>query len=130
MNFLLLKVWPVNMNSVTMLITGVYTCEVSTEGTFETVEQSSKMVVVQMPRGGPHIQGYAHNAPQTTAEIGDEISLNCTSLKSKPAAKLSFYVNGKATNKHNKLFKLHHYTINNKEERVQTSSSVLSLVFQ
>ncbi len=48
--------------------------------------------VEALPRGGPHIQGYS---PGTSARIGDNIMLNCTSLKSKPAAKLEFFINGK-----------------------------------
>lgn len=43
-----------------------------------------------LPRGGPHIQGV-----QQDVKIGDYISLNCTSLKSKPAANLTFYINGR-----------------------------------
>ena len=42
------------------------------------------------PRGGPHIQGIEQDL-----KIGDTINLNCTSLKSKPAANLTFYINGR-----------------------------------
>ena len=45
-----------------------------------------------VPRGGPHIQGY-----KTEVSLGDELQLNCTSLKSKPAAKLQFYINNKVS---------------------------------
>jgi hypothetical protein len=43
-----------------------------------------------LPRGGPHIQGY-----QRVVSLGEDIVLNCTSLKSKPAAKLEFFINNK-----------------------------------
>ena len=55
---------------------------------FFTINYFFYFVVV--PRGGPHIQGYDREV-----KIGDKISLNCTSLKSKPAAKLSFFINKK-----------------------------------
>lgn len=46
-----------------------------------------------LPRGGPHIQGYPNYG--ISAKIGDTLMLNCTSLKSKPAARLDFYINNR-----------------------------------
>ena len=48
------------------------------------------ITIIALPRGGPHIQGVEQDV-----KIGDSINLNCTSLKSKPAANLTFYINGK-----------------------------------
>ena len=44
--------------------------------------------LIELPRGGPHIQGYRR---QIVA--GESIRLNCTSLKSRPAAELYFLIN-------------------------------------
>ena len=44
--------------------------------------------LTELPRGGPHIQGYRR---QIVA--GESIRLNCTSLKSRPAAELYFLIN-------------------------------------
>ena len=46
--------------------------------------------LLALPVGGPHIQGV-----QQDVKIGEYVNLNCTSLKSKPAANLTFYINGK-----------------------------------
>ena len=43
-----------------------------------------------LPRGGPHIQGVEQDV-----KVGEYINLNCTSLKSKPAANLTFYINNR-----------------------------------
>ncbi len=43
-----------------------------------------------LPPGGPHIQGHHREV-----ETGETITVNCTSLKSKPAAELNFYINDK-----------------------------------
>ena len=45
-----------------------------------------------MPRGGPHIQGY-----KVDVSLGDELQINCTSLYSKPAANLQFFINNKVS---------------------------------
>ena len=42
----------------------------------------------ELPKGGPHIQGY-----RIQVRVGDSVRLNCTSLKSRPAADLHFYIN-------------------------------------
>lgn len=51
------------------------------------------MLVAAPPRVGPYIQGYENYLRET--KIGDTVSLNCTSLKSKPAAHLEFFINGR-----------------------------------
>ena len=45
-----------------------------------------------VPRGGPHIQGY-----KVDVSLGDELQINCTSLYSKPAANLQFFINNKVS---------------------------------
>ena len=42
----------------------------------------------ELPRGGPHIQGF-----RRTVVAGENLRLNCTSLKSRPAAELFFLIN-------------------------------------
>ena len=51
---------------------------------------SAFFFMTALPRGGPHIQGV-----QQDVQIGDYINLNCTSLKSKPAANLTFFINNR-----------------------------------
>ena len=46
-------------------------------------------IIAAPPRGGPHIQG----VPSREVRMGEELMINCTSLKSKPAAKLEFFIN-------------------------------------
>ena len=48
-----------------------------------------------VPRGGPHIQGY-----KVDVSLGDELQINCTSLYSKPAANLQFFINNKVSNQY------------------------------
>ena len=48
--------------------------------------------MLALPAGGPYIQG---NRP---VDVGEVLTLNCTSLQSKPAAKLTFYINEKKVN--------------------------------
>ena len=55
----------------------------------------------ELPRGGPHIQGYD---AISNVKLGDTIMLNCTSLKSKPAAKLQFYINDRKVGLQDYLF--------------------------
>ncbi|CAB4059491.1 unnamed protein product [Lepeophtheirus salmonis] len=103
-------------------MTGTYTCEVSTEGTFETVQASAKMDVILIPKGGPHIQGY-----HEIVEVGDTLILNCTSLKSKPAAQLTFYINNKKIKGRRSHISLRKYVITNEKDRPKTETSILSM---
>jgi len=108
-------------------MTGTYTCEVSTEGTFETVKKTAKMNVIALPRGGPHIQGV-----QQDVRIGDFINLNCTSLKSKPAANLTFFINNRNASemKRGRNFELRQSLIVNEERDYKSESSILELNFR
>jgi len=105
-------------------MTGTYSCEVSTEGTFETVKKTAKMNVIALPRGGPHIQGV-----QQDVQIGDYINLNCTSLKSKPAANLTFFINNRNASEMRKV-SLRRSLIVNEERDYQSESSILELNFK
>lgn len=108
-------------------MTGRYTCEVSTEKIFETATKEANMTVIELPRGGPHIQGYDRKV-----RIGDMLNLNCTSLKSKPAADLKFIINGKRAERRPKFFELQKYLIVNEEKApaLQTESVLLSMKFK
>lgn len=68
---------------------GVYRCEVSAEApSFASAQQEGRMDVVYLPKEGPHITG-----EEKLYQVGDEISLNCTSGKSYPASQLQWYIN-------------------------------------
>ncbi|CAL4076477.1 unnamed protein product, partial [Meganyctiphanes norvegica] len=65
-------------------------CEVSAEApSFHTDSRSGALLVVQMPERDPHITGM-----RRTYHLGDMVHVNCTSDKSKPAASLTWYING------------------------------------
>lgn len=118
----------VKLKNLHLDMSGTYTCEVSTEGIYETVQASARMTVVTLPRGGPHIQGderYLTEMPM----FGDVVSFNCTSLKSKPAAKLTFFINDrKVSGRHN--VQLREHLIMNEDEKPALESAILSMKFQ
>lgn len=68
---------------------GVYRCEVSAEApSFVTAEGEKDLRVTVLPTSGPQITGI-----QAVYRTGDQVNLNCTSAKSKPAAHLRWYIN-------------------------------------
>ncbi|XP_035212985.1 uncharacterized protein LOC118186918 [Stegodyphus dumicola] len=68
---------------------GTYRCEVSAEAPeFQTVAAEKKMTVFVLPTEGPKITGGL-----SKYRVGDTVSVNCTSAKSKPAATLRWYIN-------------------------------------
>nr|XP_031829339.1 cell adhesion molecule 2-like [Nomia melanderi] len=78
--------------SVNLMSTGRYRCEVSAEApSFPTVSEHSDMVVVALPKVGPVITG---KQGRHHYQLGDVVRFNCTSEKSKPAAMLSWFING------------------------------------
>jgi len=85
-----------NKNTVILLglnlkSAGNYRCEVSAEAPlFNTVSQRSRMEVIVLPNSRPRISGGQH-----TYHVGDWVRVNCTSDKSKPAADLQWYINGR-----------------------------------
>ncbi|XP_077301166.1 uncharacterized protein LOC143921688 [Arctopsyche grandis] len=79
----------VTLKGVTLKSSGLYRCEVSAEApSFSSVSGEGRMEVVYLPRDGPHIseQGKLY-------QVGDVLSLNCTSGRSYPASILHWYVN-------------------------------------
>ncbi|XP_044742188.1 uncharacterized protein LOC123303108 [Chrysoperla carnea] len=78
------------LSSVNLKSSGRYRCEVSAEApSFQTVTDQSDMIVVALPEEGPRITG-----GRPRYQIGDTVRINCTSGRSKPAAQLSWFING------------------------------------
>ncbi|XP_054167088.1 endothelial cell-selective adhesion molecule-like [Oppia nitens] len=68
---------------------GLYRCEVSAEApSFVTAEGQKVLEVTVLPSQGPSITGI-----QSKYKLGQIVSLNCTSAKSKPSASLKWYIN-------------------------------------
>ncbi|GFR09964.1 uncharacterized protein TNCT_159381 [Trichonephila clavata] len=81
----------VYLRNVALDSAGTYKCQVSTDApTYSCVQAVKEMNVVILPMEGPSISG-----GEGSYDFGDNVTLNCTSAKSKPAAKLSWLVNGK-----------------------------------
>ncbi|XP_055297130.1 uncharacterized protein LOC129565858 isoform X2 [Sitodiplosis mosellana] len=77
------------LKSVNLSSTGRYRCEVSAEApSFETVSDHGDMIVVVLPEIGPKISG-----GRPRYQIGDEVNVNCTSGRSKPATHLTWFIN-------------------------------------
>lgn len=80
----------VELRDVTLSSSGRYRCEVSGEApSFQTVSQHGDMLVVALPEEGPRISG-----GRPRYQVGDTVRVNCTSGRSKPAAQLSWFING------------------------------------
>ncbi|XP_066957435.1 uncharacterized protein [Macrobrachium rosenbergii] len=78
------------LKDLTFNSTGVYRCEVSADSPhFHTYTNQSVMVVVELPERGPTISG-----GRLHYRVGDMVRLNCTSSRSKPAATLTWFING------------------------------------
>ncbi|XP_043279453.1 uncharacterized protein [Venturia canescens] len=78
------------LNSVELTSTGRYRCEVSAEApAFQTVSDHADMSVVVLPEKGPRITGGLAKYQE-----GDLVQMNCTSAPSKPAALLTWFING------------------------------------
>ena len=70
--------------------TGRYRCEVSTEAPmFSTESKYGDLLVVILPSKPPVIMG-----GETEYSPGDFVHLNCSSFDSKPAADLTWKING------------------------------------
>ncbi|XP_044734920.1 uncharacterized protein LOC123297355 [Chrysoperla carnea] len=77
------------LRPVSLRSSGVYRCEVSAEApSFASAQSEARMQVVYLPKDDPMISG-----EQLQYQIGDEMSLNCTSGKSYPASVLHWYIN-------------------------------------
>ncbi|XP_076310457.1 uncharacterized protein LOC143225262 [Tachypleus tridentatus] len=94
----------VYLNDINLDSEGRYRCEVSAEApSFQTVEASKDMKVLVLPTEGPKITGGL-----AKYNIGDTVLVNCTSAKSKPAAILRWYINGKLAKHETRYFTTHH----------------------
>ncbi|XP_075150419.1 uncharacterized protein LOC142224523 [Haematobia irritans] len=83
------------LRRVTLQSTGRYRCEVSGEApSFQTVSGHEDMIVVVTPSAGPQITG-----GKPRYQIGDLVSVNCTSAPSKPICHLSWLINGVHANR-------------------------------
>ncbi|XP_042885680.1 cell adhesion molecule 1-like [Penaeus japonicus] len=79
----------VTLRTVSLQSSGKYKCEVSADmPSFHTESRSSEMLVVDLPDEVPTISG-----GQAKYHVGDEVHVNCTSARSRPAASLMWYIN-------------------------------------
>ncbi|XP_048504863.1 cell adhesion molecule 2-like isoform X2 [Athalia rosae] len=89
------------LNQVTLMSSGRYRCEVSAEApSFQTVSDHADMLVIAPPEEGPIITG---RPGRHRFRVGDVVRFNCTSAKSKPAAMLSWFINGEPVDSHVKV---------------------------
>jgi len=80
----------IHLRNVDLRTTGQYRCEVSGEAPlFLTAARDAILIIVDLPDEGPIIAG-----GQPRYNMGDNVNVNCTSLRSNPAAKLKWYING------------------------------------
>ncbi|XP_034195108.1 uncharacterized protein LOC117611268 [Osmia lignaria lignaria] len=78
------------LNNVNLISSGRYRCEVSAEApAFQTVSDHADMTVVVLPDEGPRITG-----GRSRYKVGEVVRMNCTSAPSKPAALLTWFING------------------------------------
>lgn len=102
------------LRSVDLDTTGQYRCEISGEAPlFQTAFREAVLAVVDLPDDGPIISG---GFPRY--HIGDKVEVNCTSYKSKPAAKLKWYINGEQAD--HALVK--HYPVKDEKRGLETST--------
>ncbi|XP_064215963.1 uncharacterized protein LOC103312157 isoform X2 [Tribolium castaneum] len=95
------------LHPVSWKSSGLYRCEVSAEApSFSSAQSESRMEVVSFPQEDPVITGV-----EMQYQIGDEITLNCTSGKSHPASILHWYINEQQVTSQNALIRyapIHH----------------------
>ncbi|XP_050083227.1 uncharacterized protein LOC126569876 [Anopheles aquasalis] len=78
------------LHNVSLDTSGLYCCEVSAEApTFLTVSATENMHVIALPKSEPTITG-----ARPWYQIGDRVSINCSSGLSKPATTLVWFLNG------------------------------------
>ncbi|CAL4088966.1 unnamed protein product [Meganyctiphanes norvegica] len=79
------------LRSVTLATSGRYKCEVLAEApAFNTLVEHAILTVVEIPREEPVVVG-----GRKKYYPGDMVRLNCSSSPSKPAATLTWFINGK-----------------------------------
>eukprot|EP00096_Caligus_rogercresseyi_P002471 TRINITY_DN14604_c0_g1_i1.p1 TRINITY_DN14604_c0_g1~~TRINITY_DN14604_c0_g1_i1.p1 ORF type:complete len:311 (+),score=72.94 TRINITY_DN14604_c0_g1_i1:859-1791(+) len=102
------------LRNVDLNTTGKFRCEVSGEApSFQTAYEEAVLAVIDLPDDGPIITG---GFPRY--HIGDRVDVNCTSYKSKPAAKLKWYINGEQADP---SF-THHFKVSKDVDGLETST--------
>ncbi|KAF4523830.1 hypothetical protein B566_EDAN008065 [Ephemera danica] len=77
------------MQDVQVALSGNFSCEVSADApSFSTAFVSQYMTVVDLPEKRPVI-----SVEKTSFQAGQLLNANCTTVKSRPAANLTFYIN-------------------------------------
>ncbi|XP_063890099.1 cell adhesion molecule 1-like isoform X2 [Scylla paramamosain] len=110
----------VTLRPVSLLSSGKYRCEVSADApSFHTESRSAEMLVVDLPDRVPTITG-----GRSRYHVGDEVHVNCTSLRSRPAASLMWYINDNQAATEN----LVEYTPMNDSDGLETSRLGLRFV--
>ncbi|XP_065170552.1 cell adhesion molecule 1-like [Atheta coriaria] len=72
-------------------LSGNFSCEVTTEAPFSTAVVSKDMLVVVLPNAPPTLI-----TEKAFYMAGDELRANCTTLPSRPAATISYFINNNA----------------------------------
>ncbi|XP_056643800.1 uncharacterized protein LOC130449804 isoform X1 [Diorhabda sublineata] len=108
------------LHPVSWKTSGLYRCEVSAEApSFSSAQSEARMEIISLPEEDPVITGV-----ELQYQIGDEISLNCTSGKSHPASILNWYINEQQIQSPDALV---YYPLTHHQKGL--SSSTLGLVF-
>ncbi|XP_050716049.1 cell adhesion molecule 1-like [Eriocheir sinensis] len=77
------------LSEVELGTSGTYRCEVITEApVFHTKFGEGNMTVIDLPESAPVLDG-----AKTSYQLGEQVTVNCTSLFSKPAATLEWFIN-------------------------------------
>ncbi|KAK8405475.1 hypothetical protein O3P69_001804 [Scylla paramamosain] len=77
------------LRDVELGTSGTYRCEVITEApVFHTKFGEGNMTVIDLPESAPVLDG-----AKTSYQLGEQVTVNCTSLYSKPAATLEWFIN-------------------------------------
>lgn len=77
------------LTNIDFVMSGNFTCEVTTDGApVNTGTDSKAMLVVELPQFPPHI-----SVSKDPLDYGDILRANCTSHASRPPAVLKFYLN-------------------------------------
>ncbi|XP_066138143.1 uncharacterized protein [Euwallacea fornicatus] len=99
-------------------ISGAYSCEVTADQpSFFTDLQTAELKVIDIPKKDPHIDGL-----KTRYKHDEILKANCTSEGSKPAANLTWYINGIPVEE--KFVEHHMPSLYNEDNLVSAHSSI------
>lgn len=107
------------LGDVTLFTSGLYSCEASANPSFHTELVRKRMTVLVKPKDRPQVFGF-----KPRYRVGDTLGMTCYVNNTFPAANLTWFINGKRIEKHSVA---KHEVITDKETRLQTSKSVLTL---